>query len=374
MDEIIRLRHELHRNPELSGKERATGKRIRFFLNRYRPNILHTGIAGEGMAAIFTSSISGPTLLFRCDMDALPIHETTNAPHRSCFPGISHACGHDGHIAMVSALAKTITENPLKRGKAILFYQPEEETGYGALRSIRSMREMQIIPDYAFALHNMPKYPFGSIVLSQRTFAAASKGLVVKLTGKSSHAAYPENGINPAPAIAQIIQGFDNLNGSKIFSDYTLITIIHVNVGEIAFGTSPGYGELRATLRAFADTDMSKLTERALDIVRNVGLKHNLVVETSYDDDFPATVNDLKLTEVVRNLAIEKGFRIVDIEQPNRWSEDFAHFTVRGPAILFGLGVGENHPNLHSPDYDFPDEVLPTGVEILDSIVTHFLR
>jgi amidohydrolase len=374
MEELIRFRQELHRYPELSGHERATGKRIRFFLNRYRPDILYTGIAGEGMAAIFNGNESGPTLVFRCDLDALPIQETINRPYKSTVPGVSHACGHDGHITMVTGLSKVIIENPLKRGKVVLLYQPEEENGQGAIKSIRKLREHNIIPDYAFAIHNMPKYPIGSIITSRNSFAAASKGIIVKLFGVSSHAAFPENGVNPSLAIAEIIQGLDKLNSSKDFSDFTLITIIHLKVGVVAFGTSPGYGEMMATLRAFNDSDMKILTENSLDLIRRIGNKHNLVVETSFDDDFPATVNDSKLTDVVEKLAKENGNQVIEIVEPNRWSEDFAQFTVRGPAILIGLGVGENMPDLHSPEYDFPDEAIPHGIKIYDSIISHFLR
>jgi amidohydrolase len=374
MEELIRFRQELHRYPELSGHERATGKRIRFFLNRYRPDILYTGIAGEGMAAIFNGNEPGPTLVFRCDLDALPIQETINRPYMSTVSGVSHACGHDGHITMVTGLAKVIIENPIKRGKVVLLYQPEEENGQGAIKSIRKLREHNVIPDYAFAIHNMPKYPMGSIITSRNSFAAASKGIVVKLFGVSSHAAFPENGVNPSLAIAEIVQGLDKLNNSKYFSDFTLITIIHLKVGEVAFGTSPGYGEMMATLRAFKDSDMKKLTENSLDLIRKIGNKHNLVVETSFDDDFPATVNDSKLTDIIERVAKENGNRVIEINEPNRWSEDFAQFTVRGPSILIGLGVGEEMPDLHSPEYDFPDEAIPYGIKIYDSIIGHFLR
>jgi amidohydrolase len=275
---------------------------------------------------------------------------------------------------MVTGLAKGIIENPIKRGKIVLLYQPEEENGQGAIKSIRKLREHNIIPDYAIAIHNMPKYPMGSIITSRNSFAAASKGIVVKLFGVSSHAAFPENGVNPSLAIAEIVQGLDRLNNSKNFSDFTLITIIHLKVGEVAFGTSPGYGEMMATLRAFKDSDMKKLTENSLDLIRKIGNKHNLVVETSFDDDFPATVNDSTLTDIIERVAKENGNRVIEINEPNRWSEDFAQFTVRGPSILIGLGVGEEMPDLHSPEYDFPDEALPYGMKIYDSIISHFLR
>jgi amidohydrolase len=374
MEELIRLRQELHRNPELSGKERATGKRIRFYLSRYRPNNLYTGIAGEGMAAVYNGSEDGPTLLFRCDLDALPIHETTKKTYSSATPGVSHACGHDGHMAIVSGLASFLDKKPLKRGRAILFYQPEEENGRGALKSIQRLKELNLYPDYAFAIHNMPKYPMGSVILAKDTFASASKGVVIKLIGKDSHAAFPEKGLNPALATSEIIRGLYDLSSSNIFSNFVLLTIIHVRVGEVAFGTSPGYAEIMVTLRAFADKDMEVLHKRVIEIARSIGVNHSLAVETATTDDFPSAVCSSELFKVVESISEQHERKTFILDQPNRWSEDFSHFTINGNAIIFGLGIGENEPELHSPDYDFPDSAIEHGVNILDSIITHFLR
>ncbi len=374
MEELIRLRHELHRNPELSGKERETGKRIRFYLSRYSPDELYTGIAGEGMAAVFKGKDEGPTILFRCDLDALPIHETSKTSYTSINPGVSHACGHDGHMAMVSGLANRIKSNPLKRGRVILFYQPEEENGTGALKSVRRLRELNLYPDMAFAIHNMPKHKKGNIILAEHTFAAASKGLIVKLIGKASHAAYPENGINPSFAIAEIIQGINEIASLPHYSSFVLITIVHIRVGEIAFGTSPGYGELMCTLRAYSDTDMSLLTDRTIELVKKSGIKHGVNIEFTFTNIYPSAVCDNKLTEEIKLVCKQNGLPFSTIEKPNRWSEDFSHFLVRGPGVIMGLGAGEDQPDLHSPDFDFPDDIIPYGMNVMDGIITKHLR
>jgi amidohydrolase len=374
MEELIRLRHELHRNPELSGQERATAKRLRFYLNKYRPQELFTNIAGEGMAAVYNSPEPGPTLLFRCDLDALPIHEGIRKPHGSVVSGVSHACGHDGHMVMVSGLASLLTQNPIKKGRVILFYQPSEENGLGARQSIERLKELSLYPDYAFALHNMPKQPLGSLIVAKNAFAAASKGLIIKLTGKDSHAAYPENGINPALAISEITQQLHNITRKELFSDFVLLTIIHIRLGEVAFGTSPGYGEIMITLRAFTDKDMNILSKQAIEISKTVGTSHGLMVETEITDDFPAVVSNNELNNVLITIAKEQNRPTVLLEEPNRWSEDFANFTHEGPAILFGLGIGEGAPDLHNPDYDFPDEAIDHGLAIFDAIISHYLR
>ncbi|MDD4672052.1 MAG: amidohydrolase [Bacteroidales bacterium] len=374
MDELIRLRHELHRNPELSGHERATGKRLRFYLKKYKPNELITGIAGRGMAAVFNGSEPGPTVLIRCDLDAVPIQETSGKPHSSVANGASHACGHDGHMVMVSGLASQLNTNPPKRGRVILFYQPEEENGRGAKNSIEHLRRLNLFPDFAFALHNMPKYPIGSIVLAKHTFAAASKGMIIKLIGKNSHAAFPEKGINPALAIAEITQELCLLANKSDFDDFVLTTVIHIRLGDVAFGTSPGYGELMLTLRSFDNEDMEKLTAKTVQIAEHIGIKHGLSIETHITDDYPAAVNHPELKLLVKELASKQDRVVVRLKEPNRWSDDFAHFAQEVPSIIFGLGVGEDAPDLHSPDYDFPDEAIEHGIEIFDSIVSHYLR
>lgn len=368
MEELIRLRHELHRNPELSGQERATGKRIRFFLSRYQPHELYSNIAGEGMAVVYRGKEPGPTVLFRCDMDALPITEQSDLKYKSNTPGVSHTCGHDGHMAIISGLAVRFYENPIHKGKVILLYQPSEENGSGAKKSIDKLKELDLLPDYAFALHNLPKYKKGSVILGRYTFSAASKGLIIRLTGRNSHAAFPELGLNPAAATAEIIQYLLALPSSFKYKDFVLVTLIHVKVGEVAFGTSAGSAVIMATLRAFDDTDMQLLSDNALKASTQIAAKHGLMVETEFTDDFPASTCDQQLTHVVENVALEQSKEVVFLNEPNRWSEDFAHFTNVCPSVIFGLGAGENQPDIHSPSYDFPDDLITEGVDLLESI------
>jgi amidohydrolase len=374
MEELIRLRRDLHRNPELSGKERATAKRLRFYLNHYKPNKLVTDIAGEGMAAIYEGAEPGPTLLFRCDLDALPIHESNNKTHASVVQGVSHVCGHDGHMVMVSGLAKSLSNNPISKGRVILFYQPEEENGKGARKSIQRLKDLSLYPDFAFAIHNMPKYPMGSVVLGKEAFSAASKGMIFRFIGKSSHAAFPEKGLNPALALAEITQEFSKLPHEKVYCNFVLLTIIHIRLGDVAFGTSPGFGEIMVTLRSFADEDMIILTDKVTEIARRIGVEHGLAIETAVTDDFPASSGNPELTSLIQNIAEKQNRKVIFMEEPNRWSEDFGNFMLHGPALIFGLGVGEDSPELHSPDFDFPDEAIEHGINIFDEIITRYLR
>lgn len=368
MEELVRLRHELHRNPELSGHESATAKRLRFFLSRYNPDELYSNIAGEGMAVIYQGKEPGPTVLFRCDMDALPITETNDVKYKSNAQGVSHVCGHDGHMAILSGLAVRLSQNKPKRGRVILFYQPSEENGEGARKSLERLKELGLNPDFAVALHNLPGYKMGSIILSRYTFSSASKGLIINLKGKPSHAAYPEHGLNPAAATAEIIQSLLAIQSTTHFKNFTLVTIIHIRVGDIAFGTSPGSATIMATLRAFDDDDMTLLSEKASNTAISLAQKHKLGVDVSFTDEYPASVCDKTLTHTLEAIAHDAGIEVNFLDQPNRWSEDFAHFSTSIPSVIFGLGAGENHPDIHTPEYDFPDELIDGAVDFLEKI------
>ena len=185
--------------------------------------------------------------------------------------------------------------------------------------------------------------------------------------GKTSHAAEPENGINPANAISKIIKRFNDLN-KEPFSDLTFLTIIHILLGKISFGTSPGYAEIRATLRASENKDMVRLTEIAEQIVKKGAKDEKLKVEISFSEVFPAVVNNNECVQIIEKAADEANLKIERMDKPFRWSEDFGYFSKNYKVGFFGLGSGINQPALHNPDFDFPDETIESGVEVFFNI------
>ncbi len=374
MDELKRLRHELHKNPELSNREADTALRLKFFLSSHKPDELIQGVGGEGLLAVYRGAEPGPDVLFRADMDALPIVEKNKLPYKSSKNGVAHMCGHDGHMAILSGLAVYLSMHRPKRGRALLLYQPAEETGEGAYRALKDIQKRGFKPEFAFALHNMPRYPKGSLLLNRGTFAAASKGMAIKLHGKSSHAAEPEKGLSPALAVARIIEGLIHISKSASrFEEYVLLTIVYAKLGEVTFGTTPGYAEVGATLRAFKNSDMERLTTLSEELITRLAKEQNLTVEISYTDDFPATVNHSEAILYLERSASKYGVPSVVLEQPNRWSEDFAHYSLACKAAIFGLGSGTEHADLHSPSYDFPDEIIEPGVNLFKGIAEEIL-
>ena len=374
LNELIAVRKDLHQHPELSGKEYHTSEKLAGFVASNQPDEIITKLGGTGFAAVFEGKMPGKTLLFRAEMDALPITEINYFGHKSAFAGISHKCGHDGHATILAGLSRILNENPIKSGKVILLFQPSEETGNGA-KAILSDEKFELFrPDFVFALHNLPGFPLNQIVVGDKHFAAASKGMIVKLFGKTAHAAYPESGISPALAMTEIIRNFIQLSLEKQgFEDFVLLTIIHSRLGEIAFGTSPGYAEIMATLRSFINSDMEILTQKAIKIVEETTDKFGLSEKISFTDEFPATVNHPGAVDFVRKSVLKNGYKIHEITQPFRWSEDFGHFTNQFSGAFFGVGSGKNHPDLHNPDYDFPDELIETGIKMFYGIIREVL-
>jgi amidohydrolase len=368
MRNIIALRHELHKYPELSNKEFETSGRIAvFFENLFPDQVIKLG--DTGLAFVFNGKESGKTLMFRAELDALPIAETNNMPYASVHKGIAHVCGHDGHMAILSGLAKKISAHRPLKGKVVLLFQPAEEVEQGAYDVVNHPDFSKIQPDYILALHNIPGEEKHKILIKEDSFAAASKGLTVKLYGKTSHAAEPENGINPAQAISKIIQELHQLRNRKNqFEDLILLTIIHIQLGEIAFGTSPGYAEIRLTLRSFNNNDMELLSGHTEQIIKKIAREEKLKLTLEYSEVFPATVNDKECVEFIQEAAGENQLALESISKPYKWSEDFGYYTQKYKGGFFGLGAGINQAALHNPNYNFPDEIINTGINMFYSI------
>jgi amidohydrolase len=372
--QIIAFRHQLHQHPELSGKEIETAKKIKEFLGIFQPDKIYENLGGAGLAAVYKGSAKGPTVLLRADTDALPITETNNFDYKSKNKGVAHKCGHDGHSAILSGVALALHQQRPARGRVVLLFQPAEETGQGARRVIDDPKFAELQPDYAFALHNLPGFAAGHVVIKNQHFAAASKGMIIRLTGKTSHAANPEHGISPAMAVADIIKGLTELSMEKKgFRDFKLITVIHTRLGEIAFGTTPGYAEVMATLRSFRNDDMQRLTEKALEIAEKAADQYHLHEKIEWREEFPATVNDPECVDIIRQTAAKNSLKIEDPDTPFRWSEDFGYFTSEYKGAMFGIGSGVKHPELHYPDYDFPDMIIPQAIAMFDGIIRNIL-
>ena len=370
MTDLFELRRRLHREPELSGNEENTAAFIGELLDSLKPDRVLRGLGGHGLAAVFKGRDDGPRVLVRCELDALPIDETTDIPHASRHRGVAHKCGHDGHMVIVVGLARRLHETPPSRGEVVLLFQPAEETGAGGELVINDPQFEAIRPDYALALHNLPGYPKGQVVVRDGCFASASTGIHINLQGATSHAAEPEAGNSPALAMAQLISAISALpQNHTALHEAAKATVIHARLGEVAFGTSPGEADVMATLRSHSQPVMDTLVAHVIELAESAATAFKLKVRTRLVEPFPTTVNAPEVVTFVRKAAAQLGLSIHERAVPFAWSEDFGHFTSLCKGALFGLGSGEEQPALHHPDYDFPDDIIDAGVNILHETV-----
>ncbi|MEO5584660.1 MAG: amidohydrolase [Flavobacteriales bacterium] len=369
------FRRDLHAHPEISGEEKKTGKRVLTLLNELKPDELLTEVGGTGIVATFGTDEKGPQVMVRCELDALPIQEVNTFGHKSTVQGVSHKCGHDGHMAILTGLAEKLSAERPANGRVHLLYQPAEENGAGAVAVLKDPRMKDKHFDLVLALHNLPGYKLGSAVVRKGAFTASVNSMVIALEGRTSHAAEPEHGINPALAVAEILTGALALQHNVPTEDgLRVVTMVHVNLGTKDYGISAGSAEVHLTVRCWTDAELKKLEQDIVDLSREVAKKHKLGLDISYCFTFKANQNDDAAADLVKEAVISTGHELIRRDHPFKWGEDFGLFTAKFKGCMFGLGAGEDMPALHNPDYDFPDELIPHGVELFEAAVRSFLK
>ena len=337
-----------------------------------------------------------------------------NVDYCSRVRGVSHKCGHDGHTSILLRVADMIAQTPAVYAEKniMLIFQPEEETGCGAEMMLKSGIMQRYDIRAIYGLHNIPGVPLGEILLSGDTFAAASVGVKYSITGRQTHASTPEKGLNPGMAVAEMIERFEELNSSRReqsaknsqnvqstsilpsiltpwrnksrnnqnaqsdqnvqkdpIADFTQSTLIGVQLGEEAYGTSAGSAEVMFTLRAFSNKRMEELRAEADAIAAEVCAKYGLQLAVCERDPFKATENDPDLTDALEKTLTEAGYSVQRMEKPFRWSEDFSNYLLNYKGSFFGIGAGEACPELHHPAYDFPDELIEPAAGAFYAIV-----
>jgi amidohydrolase len=368
---LIKLRRRLHQYPEVSGEEERTAQSIAELLNAFSPNRVIEQLGGHGVLAVFDSGKPGKKILIRAELDGLPIQEENTFPYRSKRKGKGHKCGHDGHMAILIGLAAQLERQPLQAGQIYLLFQPAEENGTGAAKVLKDPAFQEFQPDLVFALHNLPGYPMNKVICRDESFTAAVKSKIIRLSGWTSHAAEPENSPNLSMAIAHLIQGFHDLHHPDIQSrDFSLITPVHLKLGEQAYGITPGYGEVHITYRAYRQAVMDELENQLNHLIReDLSQYGEIRIETEELDVFEANRNTPSAMEIVRQAASELDYPVHELGMPLKWGEDFGYFTQTFSGAMFGLGAGEETPVLHHPMYDFPDELLETGKRLFRRII-----
>lgn len=352
-EQIIAARQALCALAELSGQERNTQAYIQSFLRAH--SSLSIVDRGSWLYARHDEG-AAQTVVVRADHDAVPT---------PCGP--RHLCGHDGHTASLLGLALLLEGQTLGKN-VILLFQHAEETGAGgadccelfALEGLRRENTRMI------GCHNIPGAPFGTVLFRRGTFACASCGLDVHLLGSPTHAAYPENGVNPAAAVAHLARELPAIAAQIAEKQHcmTLATIVGMRAGERAFGVAASEGSLWVTLRAETAAAFAELNARADEAVRDAAARDALRCTVRREDLFPATENDDALQDALEAACQAQGLAYQYLDLPFRWSEDFGHYGQHVPACFFGVGAGLDTPPLHTGDYTYPDALAPITADV----------
>lgn len=372
VERMAALRRELHASPEASGREEHTAARMRALLADCGPRVLIDRLGGgHGLAAVFEAPDAGPedpTIALRAELDAVPVEPGDELEAR-----FRHACGHDGHLAMLGGVALDLARRPLRRGRVVLLCQAAEETGQGARAVAADPRWLQLQANHVFALHNLPGYPLGRILLRSGPFTAGSVGMIISLRGRAAHAAYPERGLSPAHALSRLVPALVGLPiPLEAQGQLALVTVVHARLGdEAAFGTSPAEARIMATLRADRPETLAALRDQAGRLARREAEREGLSCTVAWVEEFPVTINAEPSVRLARRAAAVARLEVTDPdESPFRWSEDFGWLLQEMPGALVGIGSGVDQPVLHAADFEFPDALLPLGARFYAALLS----
>ncbi|OCA85003.1 amidohydrolase [Pseudobacillus wudalianchiensis] len=357
------LRHELHQHPELSNHEVWTKQHLIDFIKTHTK--LEVVDKGLWFYAIYRAGEGKKNIAFRADFDALPMEERLDVPHASQVPGVSHKCGHDGHAASLAGFALEVDQKGADKNIFFLF-QHAEETGDGAVECASFIKEHQI--EEIFAYHNMSGMALHSVNVIDGTAHCASKGMTIHMEGSPAHASQPEDGVNPAFAIAKVIDAIPEFISPENNKGLVLCTVVQVDIGEKAFGISASKGNLLLTIRALYEEELDKLQKNLEEAAQAQAEQYGLKVSFSYNDVFPETVNSKESSDKIRQVCKQKGMPVIEMQEAFRGSEDYGHYLKLTKGAMCYIGNGEEYPQVHTYEYDFQDDIIETAVELFKGL------
>ena len=371
-EEMKGWRHHLHANPELAFECHNTAAYIVERLKEIGVDEIHPGIAKTGIVAIINGSAPGDTIGLRADMDALPIVEITGADHASTIRGKMHACGHDGHTAMLLAAAQHFAKERNFDGTVYLIFQPAEEGGGGAREMINDGLFTQFDMQAVFGMHNWPGMSVGQFAVSPGPVMASSNEFKITIHGKGGHAALPHTTIDPVPIACQMVQAFQTIiSRNKKPVDAGVISVTMIHTGE-ATNVVPESCELQGTVRTFTLEVLDLIEARMREVAEHTCAAHQATCEFEFVRNYPPTVNSAPEAEFARRVMQGiVGEANVLAQEPTMGAEDFAYmlqvrpgaycFIANGEGAHRMHGHGEGPCTLHNASYDFNDDLIPLG-------------
>ncbi|MGV2819040.1 M20 aminoacylase family protein [Phyllobacterium sp. SL163] len=361
LDEMVALRHDLHQNPELGYNEHRTSALVAGRLRDWGYQVTE-GIGKTGVVGALQNGNGPKRLGIRADMDALPIVEATGLPYASTIPGKMHACGHDGHTTILLTSARYLAETRDFSGTLHVIFQPAEEGGAGARSMVRDGLFERFPCDAVFGLHNWPGVPTGQFGFIAGPAMASVDKVTVRIIGKGGHGARPQETVDPVVASASFIMALQSIVARNIDPlDAAVITVGTIHAG-IAPNVIPDSVELELTVRTFRKEVREAIKSRLTTLAKAQAESYGAIAEVAYPSGYPVLVNHADETAFARNVALEHfgDARIEKDFRPISASEDFAFMLQETPGSYLFLGNGDSAP-LHSPLYNFNDEILPSA-------------
>ena len=368
---LAQVRRDIHAHPELCFEETRTSDLVAKLLTDWGIPV-HRGLGRTGVVGIVKNGSSARAIGLRADIDALPMTEHNTFEHTSRWPGKMHACGHDGHTAMLLAAAKHLSQNRSFDGTVYLIFQPAEEGGGGAREMMRDGLFDQFPMEAIFGAHNWPGLAVGAFAIKSGPCFASSNEFSITITGKGAHAAMPHLGVDPVPVACQMVQAFQTIiSRNKKPVDAGVISVTMIHTGE-ATNVVPDSCELQGTVRTFTLEVLDMIEARMKQVAEHTCAAHEATCDFEFVRNYPPTVNSAAEADFARKvMASIVGEANVLVQEPTMGAEDFAFmlqarpgaycFIANGDGGHRDLGHGGGPCTLHNPSYDFNDDLIPLG-------------
>lgn len=375
LDDALRWRHQFHREPELGYEEHRTSDKVAHELEQAGLQVFR-GLAGTGVVGTLKNG-SGPVIGLRADMDALPINEKGETAWRSSKPGVMHACGHDGHTAILLAAARQLAATRQFSGTVHFIFQPAEENLGGARKMLEEGLFTRFPMDAVYAMHNWPGLPLGTLAVNAGAMMASLDAFEITLSGKSCHAAMPESGADPMVVAAELILALQTIPSRRLSPlSSAVVSVTQIQGGE-AINVIPEQIVLRGTVRCLQDDVRKRVHALIDDFVTTLPKPFGVCGAIRWLPGYPVTTNHAGPARQVHDVAVSTlGEEQVRWQvNPSMASEDFACMLEACPGAYFWLGADGATPSapLHNAHYDFNDALIPTGIRFWQNLVEHAL-
>ena len=367
-DQMKVWRRYLHQHPELGTDCFNTAAYVVERLREFGITEIHEGIAKTGLVALIHGQAPGPVIGLRADMDALPILEASGVDHASLIPGKMHACGHDGHTAMLLGAAKYLAETRNFAGTVALIFQPAEETGGGAeVMVAEGMMDLFAI-EQVYAIHNVPGTPVGEFYTTPGPIMAAVDTFHIEVTGKGGHGAMPHDTRDPVVAAVGIVQAIQTISSRNHYAlDDLVISVTQIHTGS-AHNVIPETAYINGTIRTFAKPVLAMVRSRMAEIVAGQAASYGVSGTLEFEPGFPPTVNDPAKTRFAVDVAATVGLAAHGDAKREMGAEDFCYMLEARPGAYLFLGNGDT-AGLHHAGFDFNDETAPYGASFFVKLV-----